>query len=196
MLLDHLALVARGDCIPGSHGTLSVTIREDSSWQATTPRALHREQTETHPHPFCEKGLFTCPGASAWGAGFRFATHLEATEVHSGNVGWGTPSLYFPSASLQLAGTSQKRAYILIWSPNFCKCCPGNTWSHGLEASRIYDCCPTGVHILAYFKCCCLAVWFPISLKLGADWDSSFWNTDRSWHTFNNWDLSKTNQAT
>lgn len=27
---------------------------------------------------FCEGGRFTCPGASAWGAGCRCGTHLEA----------------------------------------------------------------------------------------------------------------------
>lgn len=74
----------------------------------------------------------TCPGASAWGQGFRLAMHLEVTEMFPGNVGWGTASLCFPSASLQLSGTSQEEAYILIWNPDACECCPGNTWSQGL----------------------------------------------------------------
>ena len=42
--LDCLALKARGSLGSG------LTIEEiDSSWQATTPRALHRQHTETHP---------------------------------------------------------------------------------------------------------------------------------------------------
>lgn len=52
----------------------------------------------------------------------------------------------------------------------------------------------SGVPILVHFKNCHLTVWLPVSLKLGADWESSFWNADRFWNTFYNWDLSKTNQ--
>ena len=51
-LLYCLALVTKGTCVPGSHH--SVTIR-DSFWQATTPRALQRQQVETHSQSFCEK---------------------------------------------------------------------------------------------------------------------------------------------
>lgn len=40
---DHLALEARRVCIAGSYGT--VTIRD--TWQATTPKTLHRQLTET-----------------------------------------------------------------------------------------------------------------------------------------------------
>ena len=88
---------------------------------------LHRQQTERHPQPFCERGLLTCPGALAVGTGFRFGIHLEATEQLSGNIGWGTLSLHSPSTLLQLTGISQKGAYILVWSPHFYKCCPGDT---------------------------------------------------------------------
>lgn len=52
----------------------------------------------------------------------------------------------------------------------------------GLEVSRVYDCSPTTLYILAYFKICCLRIWLPISLKLGADWDHSLWNTGRLVH--------------
>lgn len=41
--LDHQGLVARSTCILGSLET--VTIR-DRPWQATSPTALHRQQTE------------------------------------------------------------------------------------------------------------------------------------------------------
>lgn len=37
--LDHLALVARGPSIPGSHGIITIV---ESFWKATTPRGLHR----------------------------------------------------------------------------------------------------------------------------------------------------------
>ena len=34
----------------------------DSSWQATTPRVLRREQPEIHPRAFGERGQLACPG--------------------------------------------------------------------------------------------------------------------------------------
>ena len=39
--------------------------------------------------------------------------------------------------------------------------------------------------IFAYFTTCCLKVWLPISLNLGADWEPSLWDTNRSWHSLN-----------
>ena len=47
--LECLALEARGSCAPGYHGNVTIG---DSSRLTTTPRALHREQTETHPQSF------------------------------------------------------------------------------------------------------------------------------------------------
>lgn len=49
-----------------------------------------------------------CPGVLAQGAGFRFATLLEAMEVLSGNTGQGMSSLCSPLALLDLISTSQK----------------------------------------------------------------------------------------
>lgn len=94
-LLDYLALVAMGDL--HSWVPQNCNNQRDSSWEATNPRALHRQQTEIHPQSLCDKSLFTYlgasasiyPGASASGGGFQFATHLEATEVLSGKVGQG-----------------------------------------------------------------------------------------------------------
>lgn len=43
--LDHPALVTQGSYLPGSHET--VNNHRNNSWQATIPRALHRQQTET-----------------------------------------------------------------------------------------------------------------------------------------------------
>lgn len=33
-----------------------------------------------------------------------------------------------PTALLQLADNTQKRAYTVVWNPNFCDCCPGDTF--------------------------------------------------------------------
>lgn len=68
----------------------------------------------------CEKGLSTCPGASAWEGGIRLPTHLEAMEDLSEAISWWWgPSLQSPLASRQFDKTSQKGAYTLIWSPIF-----------------------------------------------------------------------------
>lgn len=48
--------------ISGPHK--SETIAE-SSWQATTPRAMHRQWTKTYPESSCVKGMSTWFGASA-----------------------------------------------------------------------------------------------------------------------------------
>ena len=83
----------------------------------------------------------------------RFTMHLEATEVLLGNVSLRMPSLCSPLAFLQLARTSQKRAYTLVWSPDFCNYHQGVTSSlPDLEASRVYNCSPRELNIFAYFK--------------------------------------------
>ena len=52
--------------------------RRDSSQQTTTPRTLHRQQSES-TQPFCERGLLARPGTSFCRAVFRSGKHLEAT---------------------------------------------------------------------------------------------------------------------
>ena len=90
--------------------------------------------------------------------------HLVAFRAAVKDHGLWTPSWHGPSALLQLPAVPQKGAYTLVWSPNFCSCCPGDTSrSFGLEASRVYHYGPTGLYIFAYFK-----TYLPISLKQGA----------------------------
>lgn len=47
-------------------GTRDYNSWKYSSWQTTTPWVLHRQQTETHPYPFSERGLAACSGPFAW----------------------------------------------------------------------------------------------------------------------------------
>ena len=61
-LLNFLAPVAREACVPVSHKTITTGEVVLSGYHR---RALHRQQTEVHAQPFCEKGLFAYPGASA-----------------------------------------------------------------------------------------------------------------------------------
>lgn len=117
-------------------------------WQVTTPRALQRHHTETHPHSVCEKGLFICHGASTCEVGFGFATNLEVmggaiSESRLGDVilalplGLANSSLVPPRKEpIQLSG-----ALILPLSPM------GHLRLPGLEANRVYDCDPTGLYL-------------------------------------------------
>ena len=50
----------------------------DNSWQATTPRALQRQLTETYCQSFSDKGVFAGPGILAWGADFWLDTNPVA----------------------------------------------------------------------------------------------------------------------
>ena len=125
---------------------------------------------------------------------FRFATYLGSGGAFR-ECKQGDTILSTPLASLQVNNTSQKEVYIFIWSPDFCNCCPGDTSRFpGLEISRVYNCRPRGLCVFVYLKSCCLSIWLPINLKLGAKQNPSPWNIDMSWHTLNNRDLSRINQ--
>ena len=61
---------------------------KDCSCQATTPMALHREQTKTETHSSCENSQF------ARSTDFEFPTHLETKEALSGNIRRHHPHKY------------------------------------------------------------------------------------------------------
>ena len=79
---DHLAPVAWGAFFPQSHWLWNN--QRDSSWQATTPKALHRESTETHPQAPCERSLFVLTRSLRL-KGSLHVWYLEATNVLSQN---------------------------------------------------------------------------------------------------------------
>ena len=111
-------------------------------------------------------------------------------------LGWGHHFCALPWSPYSFLVPLRKKVHTHVWSPNFCNSCEGDTSrSPGLEASRVYNCSPTGLYIFTYLKYCCLRVWLPISLKLGADRDPSLWSTHRTWHSLNNRVLSKIYQA-
>ena len=88
---------------------------------------------------------------------------------------------------------AQKWDQTLIWSPDFCSC---HQWvtcrSSGVKASEVYSCRSILLYILAYLKMCGLQVQLLISLKLRVT--EILWNTNRSLHTFNNWELWRISQ--
>ena len=69
MPFDHLALEDKGSLNSWFHGAVKI---KESFWLATTPKALHRQQTETQclcdtvsAQCLCERGPFVCSGALA-----------------------------------------------------------------------------------------------------------------------------------
>ena len=145
MPLEFLALVALGACISGSQRT--ETIRETV---LRLPRPGHNITDWHIPHSSYEKDLFTCPGASVWGADFRFTRNLETTKMLSGNEGQ-LCTLLWPHYSPPVP--PKKEAYTLVWSPNFCNCCQKDTSKlPGLETRRGYNISPTGCIYLHTLK--------------------------------------------
>lgn len=124
--LDLLAPVAIG---LGFRGPTDCGSPRDNSWQATSARALTRQQTEAH-FPVYERGLIACPGAPVWRTGFRYVTRLVDYGAALKKCRIWTPSWCSPSALFQLTRISQKVAYTLFWSPSFCDCHSTDTaWS-------------------------------------------------------------------
>lgn len=124
MPLDHLALKAGGRGLGGLCSWVCNNCR-NSFWRTTTPRALHRKQTETHPLPppvFLRKGPICLCRNFAWGAGFWFSIFVEPIEVLSENGGHGCISIF----SFCLATDHwifQKGANSFVWSSYFCSSC-------------------------------------------------------------------------
>lgn len=77
------------------------------------------------PQSFWEGGLFACPEASAWGAGFWRAALTGAKKMLPRNGGWWRQSSCLASALPQLTSISQKGVYTLLRHLDFCGYCQG-----------------------------------------------------------------------
>ena len=147
--LDHLSLVAEGTFVPGSHRT--VEIIEMVFGKLLPPRHFTDSGPRHTLQSFCERGLFACPGALAWGAVFRFGTHFVVSGPALKEHRLQMSSWHSPSALLQFTGVTQKRAYTLIWSPDLCDCHSGTPPDClALVDSRTYAYSPTELYIFAY----------------------------------------------
>ena len=102
-----------------AHGTVTI---EETILDRLPPTLHWTESILKYTISPSTKEATACPVASALGAEFRFGTYLEALKMLSENVGREIQSLWSPSTLLQLTCISQKGAYILVWSPYFCKC--------------------------------------------------------------------------
>lgn len=82
----------------------------DSSWQTTAPRALHRQQAETHLSLSNKEAYLLVQ--NLWPDGQASALpHLQwPTELLPGNGGWWRQSSCSASALPQITSTLQKRA--------------------------------------------------------------------------------------
>lgn len=145
----------------------------------------------TSPQSFCERNLFACAGFLAWGTDFQSATHLGVYWVALGKYRLMIPSLVSPSALLQLSGI-WKRAYALIWNPDFCDCCTGDSSrSPGSGSHQGYTSSSTGRVHLHTLKSAAWGFGFQAPwMSVSAKWDL-LWDTNRSWPICNYWELLK-----
>lgn len=117
-----------GACITGSHGTVTVrkTVRERLEPQGIAQIDLGIPLVFLRRSPLCLSRTL------AWGESFMLSTHLLHSIVAFKEYRMWVLSWHSLSSLLQLAGISEKRAYTLLWSPNFCN------W-HPEDTSRLYD---------------------------------------------------------
>lgn len=122
----------------------------------------------------------------------QVCTHLESTEAFLGNVRHHSCILPWPPWAHWYLPERSSYTCLEVW---FIEMLPKGhlqiSWSEG---QRAYEYGPQD-YIFAYFKTCSPSIWLSNSLKLSTKWDPSPWNTEKSWHTFNNRNLSRINQA-
>lgn len=150
---DHLALVARGACVPGTQRI--VTIR-DSSWQASAP-VYCTDCGLKHS----EGGPLASPGASPEGQ-VRFATQPEF--CRAARAGAAAAGRHLCALPLRPPVISQEGVHTLVWSPQ--EAPPDRL---ALVTRGPYACQPAGLCICAYFKSCSPKVWISVSLNLSTD---------------------------
>lgn len=136
----------------GSEACGTVTIEETVLGRPSPPQHYTDSRINNAPNPrqpFCERGLFACPGASGSGAGFRCGPHLGATKVLSENVGQETPSLQSLSASLQLVVSPRKLLPHSYGALIFATAAQQRPPDHlALVTSGAYACVPTGIFFI------------------------------------------------
>ena len=139
LLCGHVA------CIPGSHRT--VTIRETGLGRLPAPEHCTDSRLK-HTSNLSVKEAYLLVLEFRLRGKLQVWNASRGQEVLSENTGQGMPSFHSLSALPQLAGTSQKRASALVWTPTFYNCpTEGFSRSPNLEASRTYDCGPMGLDI-------------------------------------------------
>ena len=153
----------------------------ESSWQATTARALQRQ----HSLSFFQRPV-ACPGASACKRSLWFGTHMLPAEREQRQV---DAILMLSLRLLQLTNISPTGVLRSTGGSIIPSATQGTPLDHlALVArnARAYASIPTRLCIFAYFKSCFLRVWLLINLYLDANCAPPIWDAVRSWHTLNN----------
>lgn len=131
----------------------------DCSWQVTSSRVLHRQHIETTP----TKSIYEKrPIYLSWSFSLRSRFQVYHTSSsHRGALRGCRPAdaiseLSWPHYSLP--DPPKKELILLSRDPSFATVPKDTALMLGLEASRVYDCGPTGVCMSAYLKSCCLRI--------------------------------------
>ena len=124
----------------------------------------------------------------SWSFGLR--SRLQIWQTSKGWWSWShehrlwTPSRGPLFALFQLTSIFQEEAYTLMWSPDFCE-----------PHSRYFQI--TGGDLMHTAPQNCIYIWMLLpevlesSQPVSSCWDPPLWDTDRSWHTLNYWELLK-----
>ena len=181
--------MGKGICIPGPHGIITIG---KIVLDRMPPPGHCTGSGLKHTSSLLMKRTIYLSWRFSLRDRLQVCTHLESTEAFLGNVRHHSCILpwpswvhwYFPERSLYTC--------LEVW---FTEMIPKGhlqiSWSEGQRAYEygLQD------YIFEYFKTCSPSIWLSNSLKLSTKWDPSPWNTEKSWHTFNNRNLSRINHA-
>lgn len=92
----------------------------------------------------------------------KFATHVEATEMLSGNVGREIPSMNPLLALPQLARHSRKEFIHSSEAPLFTTIAQETPLGLLIWKLAAFTTVVSQDYVFAYFKRCCLRIWLPI----------------------------------
>ena len=135
MPVEYLALVTRGACVSGPHGT--ETIGESVLGRLPPPKHCTESRLK-HTLSLPVKKTYLLVQIFSLRDGLQ-ACHISKGYRNALREHRLRDTIFL--LSLGLVAVHQKGAYTLIWSLNFCNCHQGDTSrSPGLEPSRVYDC--------------------------------------------------------
>ena len=153
--------------------------QRDCSWQASTPRALHRLWTETLLWLPVKEACLLLLEPEGWPQVCQAHRGLERCSQGTQAVGCHLYLLSPPRHTLLILPGEEFRHS--SGAPIFVTTTLGTPPDGpALAASEASTC---RLYVFAYFKSRCLKVWIPNSLRLSADWGPPHWNTCRFWHT-------------
>lgn len=142
------------------HGT--VEVKEILLGRKLSPGHCADCTSRHNPWSFCEGDLLACPGTSVSETGFRFGIHLVDYRAALKEHSCGHLLAFFLCLAPACQYLPEKRLYTYLeaW---FLQLLPRGHWT-----VRLMLVIPQECMYLHTFKSCCLRVWLPKSLILGA----------------------------